>query len=178
MVNTLHASLMGGIKSVVRSQVIEQTVEPRLYGECAYRATVPAEDLLSDPELRHFIEQPVANCWIGPGRHLMAYPIQHATKYNMVMVHPGVAVQDRWNEPGISHKIRLTIGDLKEMIYNFASWDPLLVRVLEKVKQCLKWNLADLPLLDTWRSKSGKVVLIGDASHATLPFVITPFEFL
>jgi salicylate hydroxylase len=52
------------------------------------------------------------------------------------------------------------------------------VRVLEKVKQCLKWNLADLPLLDTWRSKSGKVILIGDASHATLPFVITTFEFL
>jgi salicylate hydroxylase len=150
-----------GIKSVVRSHVIEQKVAPRQYGECAYRATVPAEALLSDPELRHYIEEPVANCWIGPGRHLMAYPIQNATKYNLVMVHPGVAVQDKWNEP----------GDLNEMVGNFEAWDPLLVRVLKKITECLKWNLADLPLLDTWRSKSGKVVLIGDASHATLPFV-------
>ena len=63
------------------------------------------------------------------------------------------------------------VGDLKEMIDNFAPWDPLLVRVLRKVKDCLKWNLADLPLLNTWRSKSGRVVLIGDASHATLTFV-------
>jgi salicylate hydroxylase len=57
------------------------------------------------------------------------------------------------------------------MVGNFETWDPLLVLVLKKVTECLKWNLADLPLLDTWRSKSGKVVLIGDASHATLPFV-------
>lgn len=161
---TLKADIIvgaDGIKSVVRSHALEQKVEPRTYGECAYRATVAAEDLLSEPDLAHFIHQPVASCWIGPGRHLMAYPIQHATKYNLVMVHPGVAVQDRWNEP----------GDLNEMVENFATWDPLLVRVLKKITECLKWNLADLPLLETWRSKSGKVVLIGDASHATLPFV-------
>ena len=99
MVRRLETRLTLGIKSVVRSECVEQ-IEPRLYGECAYRATVPAEDLLSDPDLAHFIQQPVANCWIGPGRHLMAYPIQHNTKFNLVMVHPGVAVQDRWNEPG------------------------------------------------------------------------------
>jgi salicylate hydroxylase len=95
-----------GIKSIVRDHILDQKVEPRLYGECAYRATVPAELLVSEPELRHLIEQPVANCWIGPGRHLIAYPIQHATKYNIVMVHPGVAVvEDRWNEPGILSKV-------------------------------------------------------------------------
>lgn len=99
MVHYLLSFTNLGIKSVVRSQCVEQ-VQPRLYGECAYRATVPAEDLLSEPDLAHFIQQPVANCWIGPGRHLMAYPIQHNTKFNLVMVHPGVAVQDRWNEPG------------------------------------------------------------------------------
>jgi salicylate hydroxylase len=67
-------------------------------------------------------------------------------------------------------------GDLKEMVDNFAMWDPLLVRVLKKVTECLKWNLADLPLLDTWRSKSGNIVLIGDACHATLPFVFIRCE--
>jgi len=71
----------------------------------------------------------------------------------------------------LSLRKELIVGDLKEMIDNFAPWDPLLVRVLRKVKDCLKWNLADLPLLNTSRSKSGRVVLIGDASHATLPFV-------
>ena len=91
----------------------------------------------------------------------MAYPIQHATKYNLVMIHPWIAIQDRWSEP----------GDLNAMIENFATWDPLLVRALKKIKECLTWNLADLPLLDTWRSKSENVVHIGDASHATLPFV-------
>jgi salicylate hydroxylase len=101
MVATISMESTPGIKSIVRAKAVDHTVQPRLYGECAYRATVLAEDLLSEPALRHFIEEPVANCWIGPGRHLMAYSIQHATKYNMVMVHPGLAVQDRWNESGI-----------------------------------------------------------------------------
>jgi 2-polyprenyl-6-methoxyphenol hydroxylase-like FAD-dependent oxidoreductase len=59
------------------------------------------------------------------------------------------------------------------MLSNSKGWDPLVVGILKKVKSCLKWNLADLQVLDTWRSKSGKVVLLGDAAHACLPFVFS-----
>ena len=80
------------------------------------------------------------------------------------MVHPSVPVQDRWNEP----------GNLREMINSFATWDPLYVRVPKKIKECLKCNLVDSPLVDTWENKIRKGGLIGDASHAPPSIFIFP----
>ena len=77
----------------ISSMVTE--LQPRTYAECGYRATVAAKDLLSEPDLAHLIHEPAASCWIIPGRYLTSYPIEQATKYNLVMVHPGVAVQDQ-----------------------------------------------------------------------------------
>jgi hypothetical protein len=59
---------------------------------------VPSAELLSDPEFELLTKQPAANCWIGQGRHIMAYPINN--RLNLVMAHPWIAPQDRWNQPG------------------------------------------------------------------------------
>jgi salicylate hydroxylase len=139
----------------------EEIVEPRTTTNCAYRATVPGELMRADPELKKLIEEPYSNCWIGYRRHIMAYPIREGQLYNLVMSHPGTAAVGKWNEP----------GNLDEMKAHYAGWDPILDKVLDKVKACLKWKLADLPVLSRWVSKSGKVVLIGDAAHAMVPYL-------
>lgn len=151
-----------GIRSRTREFVIpSQIIEPNSSSNCAFRATVSRDAMLADPVTAHLVSDMNANSWIGYRRHIMAYPIRQGAMYNLVMSHPGQAAAGRWNEP----------GDLEEMKATYADFDPTIKRVLTKVEDCLRWKLADLPALPKWVSESGKVVLIGDAAHATVPYL-------
>lgn len=52
-------------------------------GNAAFRATIPI-DTVTDGELRAFLSEPVATRWMGPDRHVQAYPIRNGKLYNMV----------------------------------------------------------------------------------------------
>ncbi|KEF55482.1 salicylate hydroxylase [Exophiala aquamarina CBS 119918] len=151
-----------GIRSKAREFIIPgQVIEPNSSSNCAFRATVPNQEMLSDPEVAHLMSDVNANSWIGYRKHIMAYPIRQGAMYNLVMSHPGQAASGKWNEP----------GDLEEMKATYADFDPVIKRVLGKVNGCLKWKLADLPTLPSWVSESGRAVLIGDAAHAMVPYL-------
>lgn len=152
-----------GIRSKTRTAVLPtNNVHANPSSNCSYRATVPAEVMLADPEISHLLTDINANCWIGHQRHVMAYPIRQGAMYNLVLSHPaGNAEPGMWNEP----------GDIDEMNEHYKDFDPVIKKVLSKVKSCLNWKVADLPSLPTWVSESGKVVLIGDAAHAMVPFL-------
>lgn len=66
-----------GVKSIVRGVVLgtpgQDQAEPT--GDAAYRAIVPTELMMKDPELKPFVETPEMTAWMGPGRHLMGYCI-------------------------------------------------------------------------------------------------------
>ncbi|EEP76553.1 conserved hypothetical protein [Uncinocarpus reesii 1704] len=150
-----------GIRSKTRRAVIrEKEIEANDTPNCAYRVTVPAEAMNADDEIRHLMEED-ANCWIGDSRHIMAYPIRQGAMYNLVLSCPGKAMVGKWNEP----------GNPDEMRGYYANFDPTIRKVLKNVKSCLKWKLADLPPLPNWVSPSGRVVLIGDAAHAMVPYL-------
>ena len=150
-----------GIRSKTRRTVLKENIEAINSRNCAYRATVPAEVMNSDPAIAHLMTDINSNCWIGHERHIMAYPIRNGELYNLVMSHPGQASVGRWNEP----------GDLEEMKEHYSNFDPIIQRVLEHVDSCLKWKLVYLPPLTKWVSESGHVVLIGDAAHGMLPYL-------
>jgi salicylate hydroxylase len=64
-----------GVKSYMQQVVSGKSNRAEPTGDAAYRATIPASLMMQDPELRDFIEHPQMAGWMGPGRHLMAYPI-------------------------------------------------------------------------------------------------------
>jgi salicylate hydroxylase len=151
-----------GIRSRTRESILgDQNLHAYDSPNCAYRATVPRDVMMADPEIAHLMVDINANCWIGHNRHLMAYPIRQGQLYNLVMSHPGKASVGRWNEP----------GDLSEMKQHYSSFDPVVQKVLTHVTGCLKWKLAQLPPLPRWVSNSGRVVLIGDAAHGMVPYL-------
>lgn len=45
-------------------------------GDSAYRAVIPRTDLERHPDLMYFVNANLGVRWMGPGRHLMTYPIR------------------------------------------------------------------------------------------------------
>ena len=64
-----------GVKSMLQAAVTGKSSAPRATGDAAYRAIIPTDVMLRDPELRPFVETPEMTAWMAPGRHLMAYNI-------------------------------------------------------------------------------------------------------
>ena len=144
-------------KSILKNNDVEALDSPN----CAYRATVPADVMLSDPKISDLMTDVKGNLWFGHENYIMAYPVRHGTMYNLVMSHPGKANVGRWNEP----------GNVEEMRKQYSNWDPVIQQVLSHVEDCRKWKLAYLPPLEKWVRESVRVVLIGDAAYGMLPYM-------
>ena len=74
----IHADLIiaaDGVRSSIQKIVTGHDDRPMATGDTAYRATIPTELLLRDPELRPFVETPTMTGWLAPGRHVMSYCI-------------------------------------------------------------------------------------------------------
>src|SRR6202012_3052331 len=62
-------------------------------------------------------------------------------------------------------------GDLQEMRALFATWDPQLRALLDLCNDTSKWRLLNSREMPTWSHPSGHFTLLGDACHATLPYL-------
>ena len=74
----IHADLIvgaDGVKSFLREVVLGEPVKAVATGDAAYRAVIPAEKMIQDPELRELLENPEMTGWMGPKKHIMAYCI-------------------------------------------------------------------------------------------------------
>ena len=72
-----------GVKSTLQKAVtgLDDAAIPS--GDAAYRAIIPTDSLLQDPELRRFVETPEVTMWMAPGRRLIAYNIVSAISFSL-----------------------------------------------------------------------------------------------
>ncbi|KAG8931267.1 hypothetical protein FRC03_011366 [Tulasnella sp. 419] len=149
-----------GVKSMIREQVVGHEDKPVPTGDAAFRAIVDSDLMLADPELRDLIEHPTMVGWLGPGRHVMTYPIRAKKQFNLVLLHPDDGSVESWEAEGSAERMR----------EDFAGWDPKLMKILNMIPSTLNWKLMDRKPLNTWIHPSGKVALLGDACHPMLPY--------
>lgn len=73
-----------GVHSRVRNAVFGTQIGPTLTGDASYRALVPTSLMMNDPDLQVFLRDGGSNIWMGPGRHLVTYPIVSGHIANMI----------------------------------------------------------------------------------------------
>jgi salicylate hydroxylase len=141
-----------GIHSTVRSALFG--VSPATYsGLCAFRALVPAAEA---PE---FARRPAQTLWIGPGHHLVHYPVSAGKQVNLVAFAPaGDYTVESWTATA-------TAG---EFLAEFAGWDRRLTGLIRAGGTPGRWALLDRAPLPRW--SQGGITLLGDAAHPMFPF--------
>ncbi|MDB5570555.1 MAG: monooxygenase [Hyphomicrobiales bacterium] len=142
-----------GVHSRLRQQIAGAD-KSEFMGIIAWRGLAPRRDL--SPELQRL----VGTNWVGPGGHVITYPVHGGELLNFV----GFGERTDWTEENWN-----TPGTKAECAADFVGWNPLIHEIIEKVDQPFKWALVGRAPLQTWTK--GRVTLMGDACHPTLPFL-------
>ena len=142
-----------GIHSAIRHQLWGEA-KARFTGIFAWRGVIPTEKL---PER---MRRAVATNWVGPGRHVVQYPLRNFRLMNLV----GVVEGQHWQEESWTSR-----GTHAEMHAAFAGWHDDIHLMIDAIETPFRWAfLARDPLMEWGR---GRVTLLGDACHPTLPFL-------
>lgn len=138
-----------GLHSRAR-KALNEAGQPFFTGQVAWRAIVPNLGKLPAE----------AQVFMGPGQHLVAYPLRDGSLVNLV------AVQERkaWAEEGWHHP-----DDPENLRQAFARFGGEAKELLSRVDSCALWGLFRHPVAAHWHQ--GAVALLGDAAHPTLPFM-------
>ncbi|KAL7272659.1 hypothetical protein RUND412_004531 [Rhizina undulata] len=150
-----------GLKSKCREELLGRADPPHLTGDLAYRILIKAEEMAKHPELSELAEKPAINFWMGPDAHAVCYLLKGGGLYNIVLLCPD-------NLPAT---VNVAAADPQEVKDFFKTWDPKLQKMLSMVHQTTKWRLQNSREMAAWSHPSGKFTLMGDACHATLPYL-------
>jgi salicylate hydroxylase len=144
-----------GIKSAVRRFVIGED-QPVFTGLLAWRLIVPTADI---PEALR--TDTVSSIWCGPQNHAVMYYLRGGALTNFVGCVEGAHEEESWT----------VARPWEELSAAYAGWHPKVRALIEAADrgQCFRWALNNRPPQTVWSASS--VVLIGDAVHATLPFM-------
>lgn len=144
-----------GIHSVVRTGLWGNEA-PRFTGNVAWRSLVPA-DRLPDGVIR-----PMATVWWGPHKHFVHYYVRRGELVNCVCV----VEKDGWEVESWTER-----GEHEELKTDFKGWHNDIELLIDNVDvdSLYKWALFDRSPMAGWGK--GRVTLLGDACHPTLPFM-------
>ncbi|KAJ3337666.1 hypothetical protein HDU93_000744 [Gonapodya sp. JEL0774] len=148
-----------GVRSVLKKAVTGESDNAKPSGDQAFRFLIPVDKIRQHSELAFALEPASSHYW-GPDKHIVMYPIRSGKIVNVVAICPDDSESvESWNAD----------GSLDEVLKIFQGWSPLLLKLLSLGEDFKKWKLAKRAPLKTWRR--GRTCLLGDASHAMLPYL-------
>jgi salicylate hydroxylase len=142
-----------GVQSRVRLSVFGAD-RPEFTGIVAWRGLIPRERVPAG------IKLDVGTNWVGPGGHVVHYPVRGGALLNFV----GLLERDDWRVESWTVQ-----GSKDEFANDFRNWNPLIHECIRSVDVPYKWALFARPPMPAWTS--GRVTLLGDASHSMLPMM-------
>jgi salicylate hydroxylase len=142
-----------GVHSEIRRQ-IGGDVKPFFTGLAAWRGLVPME------RLPRYMQRDVGTNWVGPGGHVITYPVRHGELLNFV----GIIERESWPVESWTEQ-----GTREECIGSFAGWNAEIHTIIQTLDVPYKWALLGRDPLDHFCTE--RACVIGDAAHPTLPFL-------
>ena len=144
-----------GIRSVVRTGLWGEQ-NPRFTGNVAWRAMVPVDRLPKG------LIRPMSTAWWGPGKHFVHYYVRRGEFVNCVCV----VEKTGWDVESWTER-----GDYAELKTDFSGWHSEIQQLIDNADKdsLYRWALYDRPPMQAW--SRGRVTLLGDACHPTLPFM-------
>jgi salicylate hydroxylase len=142
-----------GIHSAVRNSLFGE-VESQYADLMAWRGVIPMARV---PE---HLRRPVGTNWVGPGGHVIHYPLRNGELMNFV----GYLERDAWVAE--SWNVR---GSVAECARDFAGWHDDIQALIASIEAPFKWGMVRRPPLERW--SRGPITLLGDACHAMFPFL-------
>jgi salicylate hydroxylase len=142
-----------GVHSQIRQSLFGQD-SPEFTGLLAWRGVIPMERL---PQHLH---RKVGTNWVGPGGHVVHYALSAGRLMNFV----GIKERSDWAVE--SWNVR---GSTEECLADFVGWNEDIQLMIRAIDIPYKWALMTRAPLPQW--SKGRVSLLGDACHSTLPFL-------
>lgn len=141
-----------GIHSLIRDQLFGEG-RARFSGNVAWRGTMPAENV-KDLGLDF-----LSSNWWGPERSFVHYTISAGRTHNWIGVgRSSSPSRESWSATGV----------VDEALAEYDGWHPQVLAVIRATTKLFRMALYDREPLTSWHD--GRVVLMGDAAHAMLPY--------
>ena len=140
-----------GIWSKLRTDAL-QLPPPRYSGKVAWRAMISAANiddakLLDDTHL-----------WLAPDSHIVTYPVKNGEYLNLIVI---TSEQDFEDIPAHTESKNILQSRISDVCVELS-------KLFDTDAEWSAWPIFQTP--PPLRMDFGRVVLIGDAAHATLPF--------
>ncbi|MHA6343876.1 FAD-dependent monooxygenase [Roseivivax sp. CAU 1761] len=126
----------------------------RFTGLMAWRGLAATERLPAE------LRRPVGTNWVGPGAHVITYPVRGGALMNFV----GVVENAEWTGESWSEA-----GARSDCAADFEGWHPLVQDIVAAIDIPYRWALVERDPVEAW--VHGRCAMLGDACHATLPFL-------
>lgn len=137
-----------GLHSTLRSR-LNGPEQPFFTGQVAWRAVVPSDGGAA-----------VAQVFMGPGRHLVSYPLRNGTLRNIVAVEERAEwVAEGWSGPGDISALRSAFSDFAGPVQQW----------LDQIGEVNLWGLFRHQVAPVWAAEG--IAILGDAAHPMLPFL-------
>ena len=142
-----------GVHSQVRQSLFGGD-RPQFTGIVVWRGIVPME------KLPKHMARMVGSNWVGPGAHVVHYPLRAGKVMNFV----GALERSDWQVESWSAR-----GTTEELAADFAGWHDDIQALIRNIPAPYKWALMTRPPMERW--SVGRVTLLGDACHSMVPFL-------
>ncbi len=142
-----------GVHSQVRQSLFGRD-RPQFTGIVVWRGIVPMD------KLPKHMARMVGSNWVGPGAHVVHYPLRAGKVMNFV----GALERSDWQVESWSAR-----GTTEELAADFAGWHEDIQALIRNIPAPYKWALMTRPPMERWTA--GRVTLLGDACHSMVPFL-------